>query len=42
MKSEKGKEKAMEREAVTAERVKGREEKKVCFSVLAGLGEADG
>jgi hypothetical protein len=31
MKSELGKEKAMEREAITQERVKGREEKKVSY-----------
>jgi hypothetical protein len=34
MKSEQGKEKAMAREAVTMERVKGREEKKVSPSYL--------
>ena len=41
MKSELGKEKAMEREAVTQERVKGREEKKVspiCVAALWGEG----
>ena len=37
MKSELGKEKAMEREAITQERVKGREEKKVSLSVSVPL-----
>jgi len=37
MKSELGKEKAMEREAITQERVKGREEKKVSLSVSLPL-----
>jgi len=42
MKSELGKEKAMEREAITQERVKGREEKKVSPSQVFLLRLRDG